>query len=75
MKKNDSKDVKKEPSKGGGLQGWLCPACGKGNSPYNMTCPCTGWNRPYVYPKPYTPIQPWYEQPYCGPTWHRGDIR
>lgn len=20
--------------------GWLCPACGRGNAPMNMTCPC-----------------------------------
>ena len=23
--------------------GWLCPACGRGNAPTNMTCPCKGW--------------------------------
>ena len=23
--------------------GWLCPACGRGNAPMNMTCPCKGW--------------------------------
>ncbi len=23
--------------------GWLCPACGRGNAPLNMTCPCKGW--------------------------------
>lgn len=23
--------------------GWLCPACGRGNTPINMTCPCKGW--------------------------------
>ena len=23
--------------------GWLCPACGRGNAPINMTCPCKGW--------------------------------
>ncbi len=20
--------------------GWLCPACGRGNAPWNVTCPC-----------------------------------
>ena len=23
--------------------GWLCPACGRGNAPTNMTCLCKGW--------------------------------
>ena len=23
--------------------GWLCPACGRGNAPMNMTCPCKPW--------------------------------
>ena len=23
--------------------GWLCPACGRGNSPSTSTCPCKGW--------------------------------
>jgi hypothetical protein len=23
--------------------GWLCPACGRGNAPINMTCPCKPW--------------------------------
>ena len=23
--------------------GWLCPACGRGNAPLNMTCPCKPW--------------------------------
>lgn len=23
-----------------GNYGWLCPRCGRGNSPYTMTCPC-----------------------------------
>lgn len=24
------------------LSGWLCPACGKGNSPFSSQCPCPG---------------------------------
>jgi hypothetical protein len=23
--------------------GWLCPACGRGNAPTNPTCPCKGY--------------------------------
>jgi hypothetical protein len=23
--------------------GWLCPACGRGNAPLSMICPCKGW--------------------------------
>jgi hypothetical protein len=23
-----------------GSVGWICPVCGRGNSPFNMTCPC-----------------------------------
>ena len=25
------------------LQGWVCPVCGRGNSPYNLTCPCVNY--------------------------------
>jgi hypothetical protein len=33
------------PVTGGTVQqtGWLCPACGRGNAPLNMTCPCKPW--------------------------------
>ena len=30
-----------------GLQAWVCPVCGRGNSPYNATCPCVSDGRAY----------------------------
>lgn len=24
--------------------GWLCPVCGRGNSPFSAVCPCKGWD-------------------------------
>jgi len=28
------------------LYGWICPVCGRGNSPFTDTCPCKpiNWN-------------------------------
>jgi len=23
--------------------GWICPVCGRGNSPFTPTCPCKTW--------------------------------
>lgn len=23
--------------------GWICPICGRGNSPFTPTCPCKSW--------------------------------
>lgn len=37
----------------GGLYGWICPVCGRGNSPYNSTCPCKPVNWEFT----------------CGPQW------
>lgn len=26
-----------------GTYGWICPICGRGNSPFTSTCPCKPW--------------------------------
>lgn len=37
--------------------GWLCPACGRGNAPWQSHCSCTPV-RPYYYPS--YPPGPWW---------------
>ena len=27
------------------LHGWICPVCGRGNAPFNPSCPCLGYPR------------------------------
>ena len=53
------------PGQGITLEGWRCPVCRRGNSPFTPTCPCTSpisvpnWpSYPYDYWKttPYYPI-------------------
>ena len=70
----NSKDTKKErvnnstntttsqsTSLRGGRYGWICPVCGRGNSPNNSYCTCRGWTYPVVWPS-----YPWWTQPwYC----------
>jgi hypothetical protein len=36
-----------------GMTGWVCPVCGRGNSPFSSTCPCKGFS---TYPTFNTPI-------------------
>jgi len=50
------------------LTGWICPRCGKGNSPYNLTCPCVMGNPLPYLPNPYThpPYTPCYPSTYIG---------
>lgn len=47
----------------GGRYGWICPLCGRANSPDNAYCNCRGWTYP-VWPS-----YPWWSQPwYCTTT-------
>jgi hypothetical protein len=50
----------------GGMTGWICPRCGKGNSPFSSTCPCVTSYPTYpvypVYPNyPTYPYNPLYQ--------------
>ena len=35
----ESKEKVKDPAIFGNY-GWVCPVCGRGNSPYTLSCPC-----------------------------------
>jgi len=37
-----------ETCKPKGMLGWICPVCGRGNSPFSSSCPCTPF--PVTYP-------------------------
>lgn len=51
-------------STNGSRYGWICPVCGRGNSPDNSYCNCRG----YMY-YPTWPTYPWWTQPwYCTTT-------
>jgi hypothetical protein len=34
-------DCQKITTTSAGLTGWVCPVCGRGNSPFSGSCPCT----------------------------------
>jgi len=48
-------EPKPDIQKIGTPDGWRCPACGGGNSPYATRCPCI----PYYEPLYVTPIYPY----------------
>lgn len=59
----DCESCKPKPMPGMfGANGWLCPACGRGNSPFSSTCPCKPFPQwPVIFGSP-TP----FNQPTIG---------
>lgn len=60
------KEVIKEVTKP--LMGWICPVCGRGNSPFSTRCDCPGNNLTNVVPGTvFNPAQVYISVcPYCG---------
>ena len=54
-----SKASPSDPTPNSGVRGWICPACGRGNAPWNQTCPCTIPQSPFNKPTdaPKTPFE------------------
>jgi hypothetical protein len=42
-----------------GMLGWVCPVCGRGNSPFSSTCPCKSFGGQIRYQDG---ITDWYSQ-------------
>ncbi len=54
-----------ETCKPKGMLGWICPVCGRGNSPFSSSCPCTPF--PLTYPG--------YPTINCGTQGNQGGIQ
>lgn len=39
-KKNEQVDACERCKVPAGMVGWICPVCGRGNSPFSSSCPC-----------------------------------
>ncbi|MDE2102245.1 MAG: hypothetical protein KGL39_33675 [Patescibacteria group bacterium] len=60
------KKINKEPEVPA-ITGWKCPVCGRGNSPFNPTCPCIA-TPAAIQPvePPSTPTWPYPWTTWCG---------